>query len=207
MRQRRLDFLPGTVHLQPFGNTGHGPVPRRRGDESEQETGSPNDRGMLDDFRLWGSRPCRRGVSALQTWGRTTGPDMISTTTTPPSQRAEPAPLWSKAPPKRRTGSGTTRIPRVPCGQPKRGCASRVSLPRAAAAWRRGAVLVVGATPIFWPPMRHERGQGRTGARTPYPPLFGVAPTISDPCRKAEMKTWSQVIPVNLALTAVGLRV
>ena len=48
------------VRLQPFGNTGHGPVPRRRGDESEQETGPPNDRRMLDDFRLWGSSRCRR---------------------------------------------------------------------------------------------------------------------------------------------------
>ena len=48
------------VRLQPFGNTGHGPDPRRRRDESEQETGSPNDGGMIDDFRLWGSSRCRR---------------------------------------------------------------------------------------------------------------------------------------------------
>ena len=60
MRQGRLDHLPGMIRLQPFGNTGHGPVPRSRGDESEQETGSPNDRGMIDDFRIWGSRRCRR---------------------------------------------------------------------------------------------------------------------------------------------------
>ena len=60
MRQCRLDHLPGMVRLQPFGNTGHGPVPRRCGDESEQETGSPNDGGMIDDFRLWGSSRCRQ---------------------------------------------------------------------------------------------------------------------------------------------------
>ena len=39
-----LRSLPGMVHLQLFGNSGHGPVPRRPGDESEQETGTPNDR-------------------------------------------------------------------------------------------------------------------------------------------------------------------
>ena len=56
--------------LQPFGNAGHGPVPRRRRDESEQETGSPNDRGMVDDFRLWGSSRCRRiGVTHFQEGG------------------------------------------------------------------------------------------------------------------------------------------
>ena len=47
MRQRCLDHLPGMVRLQPFGNTAHGPVPRRRGDESEQETGSPSGKGLL----------------------------------------------------------------------------------------------------------------------------------------------------------------
>ena len=72
MRQGRLDHLPGMIRLQPFGNTGHGPVPRRRGDESEQETGSPNDRGMIDDFRLWGSRRWRRINAPLKkTWWRT----------------------------------------------------------------------------------------------------------------------------------------
>ena len=28
--------------------------------QSEQETGSSNDRGMIDDFRLWGSRRWRQ---------------------------------------------------------------------------------------------------------------------------------------------------
>ena len=60
MGQGRLDHLPGMVGLQQFGNTGHGPVPRRLGDESEQETGSSDDRGMIDDFHLWGSSRCRR---------------------------------------------------------------------------------------------------------------------------------------------------
>jgi len=59
MRQGRLDYLPGMVCLQPFGKTGHGPVSRRRGDESQQEAGPPNEPGMIDDFRLWGARRCR----------------------------------------------------------------------------------------------------------------------------------------------------
>ena len=60
MRQGRLDHFPGTVRLQPFGNTGHGPVHRRCEDESEQKTGPPNDAGMIDDFRLAGPRTWRR---------------------------------------------------------------------------------------------------------------------------------------------------
>ena len=48
------------IRLQPFGNTGHGPVPRRRGDEPEQETGSPDDGRMIDDLSLRGSSRCRR---------------------------------------------------------------------------------------------------------------------------------------------------
>jgi len=46
-------------------------------------------------------------------------------------------------------------------------------------------MLVVGATPGFLPLMRHERGQGRTVLWTPYPPLFGVAPTTVIPGGKA----------------------
>ena len=157
------------VRIQPFGNTGHGPDPGTRGDELEEETGSPHGRGMINDFRHWGSRRWSRGGVRLTN----VGPDMISTTTTPLSQRAKPSPLWSNASPKRRTGSGTTRISRVPCDQPKRGCASRVFLPSVAAARRTGGVLVVGATPGFSALVRHERGQGGTGLRTPYPPLFG----------------------------------
>ena len=48
------------VRIQPLRNAGHGPVPRRRGDESEQETDSPNDLGMIDDFRLWQSTRCHQ---------------------------------------------------------------------------------------------------------------------------------------------------
>ena len=60
MRQGRLNDFTPMVRLQPFGNTGHGPVHRRREDESEQKTGPPNDAGMIDDFRLAGPRMWRR---------------------------------------------------------------------------------------------------------------------------------------------------
>jgi len=148
----------------------------------------PRPRTAAKGSTISASRGQGRGVvevSALQTWGRTPGPDMSSTTTTPLSQRAKPSPLWSNASPKRRKGSGTTRISRFPCDQPKRGCASRVPLSRAAVARRTGGVLVVGATPGFSPLMRHERGQGRTGLRTPFPPRSGVAPTPVIPGGKA----------------------
>ena len=35
---------------------------------------------------------------------------------------------------------------------------ARLPLARAATAWRTGGVLVVGATPPFWPLMRHRGG-------------------------------------------------
>ena len=60
MRQGCFDHLPGMVLLQLFGNTGHDLVPRRRGDALEQENPASNGREMIDDFRLRGSRPCRR---------------------------------------------------------------------------------------------------------------------------------------------------
>ena len=61
--------------------------------------------------------------------------------------------------------------------------------------------------PPFLALVRHGRGLG--GARTDAPPtlpFWGGRSHHSDPCGKAEVKTWSQVILVNLALAAVGLR-
>ena len=93
MRQGYLDHLPGMVRLQLCGSTGHGPVPRRPGDESEQETGSPNDRGMIDDFRLRGSRTWRGMGVTLSEGGVTSKGDMMVKPTTLFSQRAEPLPV------------------------------------------------------------------------------------------------------------------
>ena len=48
----------------------------------------------------------------LSEGGVTSKGDMLLTTTTPFSQRAEPSPLWSKASPKRRDWGGQGRAPR-----------------------------------------------------------------------------------------------
>ena len=139
----RLAYLPGVVRVQPFGNTDHGSVLRRRGDESVKKQACPLT--MIDDFRLWGSRRCRRGVSALQTWGRTPGPDTWAGHDFNYHNASLSESVFSRhcgrTSPKRSTGRGTTPIPRVRCGKAKRGCASRVPLPRTAAArcTRRGA--------------------------------------------------------------------
>ena len=69
-------------------------------DQWEQENPASNGRGMIDNFHLWGSRR----------WSRTNAPPKkprwltwVARDFTPPtlfSQRAAPAPLWSKASPK-----------------------------------------------------------------------------------------------------------
>ena len=83
---------------------------------------------------------------------------MLLTTTTLHSQRAEHSPLWLETFTKRRIRRGTTRISRVRCEEAMRGCASRVPLPPGAAARRTRGVLVEGATPFFWPLVRHREG-------------------------------------------------
>ena len=56
----------------------------------EQETPTSNGRGMIDDFRLRGSRTWRQRGVLLSNGGVTLKGDMISTTPTPVSQRADP---------------------------------------------------------------------------------------------------------------------
>ena len=58
--------------------------------------------GMIDDFSLRGSSGCRQMGVTLSEGGVTSKGDMLLTTTTHFSQRAEPSPLWSKVSPKRR---------------------------------------------------------------------------------------------------------
>ena len=86
-------------------------------------------------------------VSTLQAWGWPLGPDMISTTTTLLSQRAEPSPLGFGSFPKRRMGRGITRISRVPCEKAMRGFASRVPPSPGAPARRTRGVLGGGSDP------------------------------------------------------------
>ena len=81
----------------------------------------PKGRGWIDDFRLWGSRPCRRMRDTVTKGGwrirwrirwRT-----LLTTPTLLSQRAESSPLWSRLCPGIRIGSELARIPRILCGK------------------------------------------------------------------------------------------
>ena len=146
------------VRLQPFGNTGHGPVPRRRVGESEQETGSLDDLGMIDDFRLWGSRRCRQSDAPPKNAGGASRWRVLSTTTTLLSQRAEPSPLWMKLCLESRMGRGITSIFRSLCDKAKRGCALRVPLPSGGTARSTRGVLVEGATPPFLLLVHHRRG-------------------------------------------------
>ena len=108
--------------------------------------GSGNDRRFpplgVKQMPPYGCHPFRRG-------GVTSRGDMLLTTTTLFSQRAERFPLWLETFTKRRIRRGRTSIFRVRCEEAMRGCASRVPLPPGAAARRTRGEKVEGATPLF----------------------------------------------------------
>ena len=108
---------------------------------------------------------------------------MIVTPTTLFSQRAEPAPLWLSASLKRCIRRGTTRISRVLCGK-RSEAGPRVSPFPGLTARRTGGVLVVRATPMFWPLVRHGGAQRGTGVRTPFDSPFWGRSHHSDPWRE-----------------------
>ncbi len=149
----------------------------------------------------YGCHPFRRG-------GVTSRGDMLLTTTTLFSQRAESLPLWLETFTKRRIRRGRTSIFRVRCEEAMRGCASRVPLPPGAVARRTRGERVEGATPRFWPLVRHRGGvKGDRQNDTFTLPSAGGRSLHSDPCGKAErLKTWTRVVLLNLAWIAAGLR-
>ena len=149
----------------------------------------------------YGCHPFRGG-------GVTLRGDMLLTTTTPFSQRAEPSPLRFGTFPKRRIRRRRTSIFRVRYGKAKRGCASRVPLSPGAPARRARGVLVEGATPPFLAAgAARGRAKGDRGSDTLCPPLAGGRSLHIDPCGKAEMlKPPTQVVLLILALIAAGLR-
>ena len=51
-----------------------------------------------------------------------------------------------------------------------------------------------GATPPFWPLVRHGAGQRGTGVRTPFVPLFGVAPSTVIPGGKAMERPFALMV-------------
>ena len=111
---------------------------------------------------------------------------MLLTTTTLLSQRADPSPLWFGIFPKRGIGRGITSIFRVLCDKAKRGCASHVPPSPGAPARRARGVLVEGATPLFWPLVRHRGGGGGAPEWSHHlPSPLGGHSLHSDPCGKA----------------------
>ena len=68
--------------------------------------------------------------------------------------------------------------------------------------------MVEGATPGFSALVRHRAGgDGAPEWSHHLPSPSGGRSLHSDPCGKAEMlKTWTQIVLLNLALTAAGLR-
>lgn len=94
-------------------------------DQAEKETAASVGAVCVDDFRLRGSST-RRHMGVHLADGGTSKVDMISTTPTLFSQRAEPPPLWSQVSPKHLIRRGATRISTVGCGNATRGYASRV---------------------------------------------------------------------------------
>ena len=136
---------------------------------------------MIDDFRLRGSRTCRRIHAPLKKGGwlirwrirwRT-----LLTTPTLLSQRADPSPLWSRLCPGIRTGSELARIPRILCG--KASCGAGLSCPRLA---RRGVAPHRRGRKWREPPGRGKRSTLRS---TTYPAPRRGRSLHSDPCGKA----------------------
>ena len=118
--------------------------------------------------------------------GVTSKGDMLLTTTTLFSQRAETSPLSFGTLPKRRIRRGTTRISRVRFENAKRGSASRVPPSPGASARRTGGLMVEGATPLFWTLVRHRGGvKGDTQNDTFTLPSERGRSLHSDPCGKA----------------------
>ena len=124
------------------------------------------------------------GVNTLQRPGYSPEWRTLLATTTFLSQRAEPSPLWLEIFPKRLIRRGTTRISRVLCDKARRGWL-RPFRPRAAR--RRAASegeMVVGATPEFWPLMRHGAGAGYSGLYSSFSPASWGRSHHRDPWRE-----------------------
>ena len=141
---------------------------------------------MIDDSRLWGSRRCRRmgeysTETKLFTW-------MVHTLDNHNASLSEGVPP-------RRCGWGLSRNASSDAGQhgfpasdaTKRSeAAPRASPPSPGAAARRTVgVLVVGATPLFWPLMRHGAGAGYSCLYSSFSPASGGRSHHRDPCGKA----------------------
>ena len=195
VHQGRLDHLPGMVRLQPFGILVTVTVLVQAGMNWSKKQVHPDGRGMIDDFRLWGSRPCRRkgGPSTQGEWLTSVAHQVAHAFDHHNASLSEGAPslLWTGPCLERLVGGGFARIPRVGCVKAKGGCAScfRAS---PGAPHERGAGGE--SDPHFFgadaPP---GRGKWPTLKATIYPPLRGGRSHHSDPWREgrnAESPAW-----------------
>ena len=118
----------------------------------------------------------------------------LLTTTTLLSQRAPPSLVWSGPCLESLIGHGLARIPRVGCDN-RGGAAPGVSPPRPA---RRGAARegeeVEGATPPFWPLVRHRAGGGGAPLWSHHlPSPAGVAPSTVIPAGRKSSRPGSRL--------------
>ena len=94
----------------------------------KQATPKPQGLGMIDDFRLWGSRRCRRTHAPLtnEGWLIQVAHQVAHAYGNCNATLSEGAPslLWSGPCLESLIGGGLARIPRVGCDNAKRGCAS-----------------------------------------------------------------------------------
>ena len=152
----------------------------------EQENPASNGRGMIDDFRLRGSRTWRRMGDTATKGGGAGRWCTILTITNLHYQRAKPSPLWSRLCPETRIVRGLARIPRILRG--KGPCGAGIVRPRPdGTSWRRtGGGGSGGSAPGFFA-AGAAPGRGRWCARmvTPSPLPFGVAPSTVIPGAKA----------------------
>ncbi len=148
----------------------------------EQENPASNGRGMIDDFRLRGSRRCRRMGGHLSDGGWRTKVAHVLTTPTLLSQRAKSSPLWFRLCPETRIEGGLARILRIlcskaPCGAA--GLARRVAAPhRRGRRWRE-------RPPYFWRWCATRAWKGGQASGHLSALVFGVAPSTVIPGGKA----------------------
>ena len=98
--------------------------------EWEEESPASNEREMIEDFRLRGSRPCRHMGGHLTNGGWRTWWRVPSTTPTLHYQRAQPSPLWSRLYRETRIEQGLARITRILRGKAQ--CGAKPPVPRLA---------------------------------------------------------------------------
>ena len=150
----------------------------------EQENPVTKGRRSIDDFRLWGSRQCRRmGEYSTETRLFTGMAHTLDNHNDSFSEGGALAAVVSVLPGKpywKRVGTDSPGLMR-----PSEASLRLAHPPSPGAAARRArGVLVVGATPIFWPLMRHGAGAGYSCLYSSFFPALGGRFLHRDPWRE-----------------------